>query len=121
MNGADMNGADVNGADFSDEFSGTAAVSDTDEFTLSDAGPVGGADDVSSGGSDIGSDGGGDIDVAVLDGIERELADVELALQRLGDGTYGRCESCGQVLGEDELESVPAGRFCRAHLPLVLP
>ena len=63
----------------------------------------------------------GDIDMAMLDGIERELADVELALERLGDGTYGRCESCGQPLGEQELEAAPAGRFCRAHLPLDLP
>lgn len=62
----------------------------------------------------------GEIDVALLDGIEAELADVELALARLGDGTYGRCESCGQVLSEDELEASPTGRFCRAHLPLDL-
>jgi hypothetical protein len=64
--------------------------------------------------------GAAEIDVALLDGIERELADVELALARLGDGTYGRCESCGQVLSEDELEASPTGRFCRAHLPLDL-
>ena len=32
---------------------------------------------------------------AVLDAIEQELADVELALERLGDGRYGRCETCG--------------------------
>jgi DnaK suppressor protein len=62
-----------------------------------------------------------EIDLELLDAIEQELADVELALDRLGDGTYGRCETCGQVLGEDELEKAPAGRYCRAHLPLVLP
>jgi len=62
----------------------------------------------------------GDIDIAVLDGIEQELADVELALERLGDGTYGRCETCGQVATDDELASAPAGRFCGAHLPLDL-
>jgi len=64
---------------------------------------------------------GEDIDLELLDAIEQELADVELALDRLGDGTYGRCETCGQVLSEDELETAPAGRYCRAHLPLVLP
>ncbi len=58
-----------------------------------------------------------DIDMA-LDAIEQELADVELALERLGDGTYGRCETCGGSLTPEELESLPAGRFCRAHLPL---
>jgi RNA polymerase-binding transcription factor DksA len=62
-----------------------------------------------------------DIDLELLDAIEQELADVELALERLGDGTYGRCETCGQVLSEDELETAPARRYCRAHLPLVSP
>jgi RNA polymerase-binding transcription factor len=62
-----------------------------------------------------------DIDIDALDRIEQELADVELALERLGDGTYGRCEACGQLLDDDELEAAPAGRFCRAHLPLDPP
>jgi RNA polymerase-binding transcription factor DksA len=61
-----------------------------------------------------------DVDLA-LDAIEQELADVELALERLGEGTYGRCETCGLVLSEAELESAPANRFCRTHLPLPLP
>ncbi len=57
-----------------------------------------------------------EIDLA-LDEIEKELAEVELALERLGDGSYGICQTCGDPLTEDELESAPAGRFCRAHLP----
>jgi RNA polymerase-binding transcription factor DksA len=62
-----------------------------------------------------------DIDVAVLDAIEQELADVELALERLESRTYGRCETCGEVFTDEELASAPAGRFCRAHLPLDVP
>jgi DnaK suppressor protein len=57
-----------------------------------------------------------EIDLA-LDEIEKELADVELALERLGDGSYGLCQTCGDLLTEDELETSPTGRFCRAHLP----
>lgn len=57
-----------------------------------------------------------EIDLA-LDEIEKELAEVELALERLGDGSYGHCQTCGDPLTEDELESSPTGRFCRAHLP----
>jgi hypothetical protein len=52
-----------------------------------------------------------------LEEIERELVEVERALERLGDGSYGRCETCGGVLSDEELESGPAARFCRAHLP----
>jgi RNA polymerase-binding transcription factor DksA len=56
--------------------------------------------------------------VALLDAIEAELADVELALKRLGDGTYGTCEACGQTLTEAQLREAPAGRFCPDHLRL---
>jgi hypothetical protein len=79
------------------------------------------------GGSVNGTDVEGDVDLAPvdveseLDAIERELADVELALERLGDGTFGRCETCGQALTDDELESAPANRFCPAHLPTDRP
>jgi RNA polymerase-binding transcription factor DksA len=52
-----------------------------------------------------------------LEEIEKELAEVELALERLGDGSYGLCQTCGNPLSEDELETAPTGRFCRAHLP----
>ena len=65
-----------------------------------------------------GAVGADEVDGALLDAIEAELADVELALGRLGDGTYGRCESCGRTLTEAELEEAPTGRFCRDHLPL---
>jgi DnaK suppressor protein len=60
--------------------------------------------------------GASEIEMA-LEEIEKELADVERALERLGDGSYGRCQTCGGVVSDEELESAPAGRFCRAHLP----
>jgi hypothetical protein len=62
----------------------------------------------------------GELDIEVLDAIEQELADVERALERLGDGSYGQCESCGQALSDEELESSPAGRFCPTHRTLDL-
>ena len=51
-------------------------------------------------------------DLTILDNIEGELADVEHALQRLDDGTYGTCEACGRPIGDDRLEAMPAARFC---------
>jgi hypothetical protein len=85
-----------------------------------ESGPTESEPSVSAGGSSSDDSEGapGDIDIAALDEIERQLADVELALERLGDGSYGRCETCGGLLSDDELDSAPAGRFCRAHLPL---
>jgi RNA polymerase-binding protein DksA len=51
-------------------------------------------------------------DLTILDSIEGELADIEHALQRLDDGTYGTCEACGRPIGDDRLEAMPATRFC---------
>lgn len=51
-------------------------------------------------------------DLSVLEQIEAELADVEHALARLDEGTYGTCEACGQPIPDDRLEALPATRFC---------
>jgi len=51
-------------------------------------------------------------DLTLLDSVEGELADVEHALQRLDQGTYGTCEACGKVIPDDRLEALPATRFC---------
>jgi RNA polymerase-binding transcription factor DksA len=40
------------------------------------------------------------------------LADVEQALQKLADGTYGVCESCGNQIAPARLEAMPAARLC---------
>ena len=51
-------------------------------------------------------------DLSILEHIDAELSDVEHALRRLDDGTYGTCEACGQPIGVDRLEAMPAARFC---------
>ena len=37
---------------------------------------------------------------------------IERALIRLRYGTYGRCDECGNVIGDSRLEALPATRFC---------
>jgi RNA polymerase-binding transcription factor DksA len=51
-------------------------------------------------------------DLSILERIEAELGDVDHALTRLDEGTYGVCEACNQPIGEARLEAVPATRFC---------
>ncbi|HEY1634201.1 MAG TPA: TraR/DksA C4-type zinc finger protein [Acidimicrobiales bacterium] len=51
-------------------------------------------------------------DVSILEQVEAELADVELALRRLDDGTYGTCEACGRLIGDSRLEAKPEARLC---------
>jgi RNA polymerase-binding transcription factor DksA len=54
-------------------------------------------------------------DFSILEQVEAELADVERALHRLDDGTYGTCEACGNAIADERLEAMPATRFCVQH------
>jgi RNA polymerase-binding transcription factor DksA len=54
-------------------------------------------------------------DFSILEQVEAELADVERAMRRIDDGSYGTCEACGSPIGDDRLEAMPAARFCIAH------
>ena len=54
-------------------------------------------------------------DLSILEQVEAELADVEHALRRLEEGTYGTCEVDGKPIPEDRLEAMPATRLCLQH------
>lgn len=54
-------------------------------------------------------------DFSILEQVEAELADVERALRRLDEGSYGTCEACGASIGDERLAAQPAARFCVAH------
>lgn len=45
-----------------------------------------------------------------LDRIERDLADVETALERLENGTYWTCEVTGERIPDSVLASNPVAR-----------
>lgn len=51
-------------------------------------------------------------DLSILENVEAELADIEHALERLNDGTYGTCEACGRPIDDERLEAMPATRLC---------
>ena len=40
------------------------------------------------------------------------LEEVEHALAKLEDGSYGNCEGCGDPISEARLEAMPAARHC---------
>lgn len=44
--------------------------------------------------------------------IHRSLQDVERALKRAAEGTYGICEICGSEIPETRLEALPATTRC---------
>ena len=50
----------------------------------------------------------------ILSDRERvKLKQIDDALERLDEGTYGVCESCGLEIAEERLEAMPFSRLCR--------
>ena len=52
---------------------------------------------------------------SMLATIRTQLDDVELALRKIDDGTYGTCDTCGASIGDARLEAMPASRYCIQH------
>jgi RNA polymerase-binding transcription factor DksA len=42
----------------------------------------------------------------------REIADIDAALSRISQGSYGHCELCGRAIGRQRLRAVPEARCC---------
>ncbi|MGW9265610.1 TraR/DksA family transcriptional regulator [Gordonia terrae] len=50
--------------------------------------------------------------VAQLERSRVRLDEIGAALDRVGSGSYGRCETCGSPIGAERLEVLPAARQC---------
>ena len=50
--------------------------------------------------------------VAVHDKLQTTLADVDRALGKLDDDTYGTCDVCGRPIGDERLEALPWAVRC---------
>ena len=48
-----------------------------------------------------------EMDASVGEGIERRLGEVEQALQKIEEGTYGVCDDTGEEIPRGRLEAVP--------------
>ena len=44
--------------------------------------------------------------------IKEQLADVEHALHKFEEGTYGLCDNCGQAIDPARLEALPQASLC---------
>ncbi len=50
--------------------------------------------------------------VGAANSIAMTLADVERALEKLADGTYGTCGDCGEAITLERLEAIPWATLC---------
>ena len=51
-------------------------------------------------------------DIGVGTSLESGLARTERALAKLDDGTYGRCDACGEEIPGERLRAMPAAVLC---------
>jgi DnaK suppressor protein len=50
---------------------------------------------------------------AVLDAAaSARVAELDDAIRRIDDGTYGSCTRCGDAIGAERLEALPQVRYC---------
>ena len=53
----------------------------------------------------------------VLEGLGdqglQEVRQIDLALERIEDGTYGECQKCGDMIAEARLDLLPHTPLCR--------
>jgi DnaK suppressor protein len=51
-------------------------------------------------------------DMSIVQDIEGQLGDIDHALAKVANGTYGTCEACGRRIDAERLSVRPAARFC---------
>ena len=50
--------------------------------------------------------------LGLIESIKKSLDEVDAALQRIADGTYGRCAHCGKEIGAARLDHRPESVHC---------
>jgi len=50
--------------------------------------------------------------MALEKGLRVQMADIEYALHKLEEGTYGLCDICGQPIAPERLEALPWANLC---------
>lgn len=63
--------------------------------------------------ADLGSDrASSDVSLASRASASVEIQDIDGALERLRDGTFGQCEECDKAISKGRLEAIPYARLC---------
>jgi RNA polymerase-binding protein DksA len=52
------------------------------------------------------------LDYSLEENAEGVMADIDRALKRIEDGSFGTCERCGKQIPEERLEARPWARLC---------
>ena len=53
-----------------------------------------------------------EVDESLEENAEQIVHEIDVALGRIEDGTYGTCGRCGQAIPEEQLDAVPYATLC---------
>lgn len=53
-----------------------------------------------------------ELEVGLEESAQSTLSEIDAALQRIEEGSYGVCEVCGEPIGADRLSAIPWARLC---------
>jgi RNA polymerase-binding protein DksA len=53
-----------------------------------------------------------ELDEGLEEGAARRLEQIDAALRRIDDGSYGTCAACGRPIGEERLRAAPWATLC---------
>jgi RNA polymerase-binding protein DksA len=53
-----------------------------------------------------------ELDYTLEENSEHVLAEIDAALKRIEEGTYGTCTNCGKQIAEERLEALPWATLC---------
>src|SRR5262245_5128525 len=90
-------------------------LSDLEEEALRPVGgeAAGNLSDVPVHPADLGTDNfEEELAIALLENEANLLTEINDALARIEQGTFGRCENCGQEISRERLEALPYTRYC---------
>jgi len=52
--------------------------------------------------------------IGLVENEEEELREIDDALERIANATYGTCEGCGKPIAKSRLKAIPYARLCIA-------
>lgn len=85
-------------------------LSSQDPFTNTDRGI-----DKASSDTEASDESSHDRVAAMVDELKKRLADTDAALARIGNGTYGFCSVCSDMIDTDRLSILPTATLCLRH------
>jgi RNA polymerase-binding protein DksA len=53
-----------------------------------------------------------EVAIGLLETEEQRLEEIAAALERIDNGTFGRCQECGKEISETRLQAIPYTRLC---------